>query len=306
MKKRIAAIGEVLWDNYGDTRYIGGAPFNFSYFINSLGEEGMIISRIGQDEPGEDILKQMNLKQMSAKYVQKDSLHPTGRVSVTLDIKGTPSFIIHRDVAFDYISFEKKLKPLSTDLNAICFGTLAQRNKTSEKTIHLFLQKIKQYNPASLIIFDINIRQNFYSFEMIEASLVKSDILKLNEDEILLLKNLYHKETDDKEFMKWLAEKYNLKLICLTMAEKGALVISADEEIFSPGYRVNAIDTVGSGDAFTAGFVYKYLNNASLQESADFANLMGGYVAEHKGATPPVGKERLEIFRKHRCPVDVC
>jgi len=170
----------------------------------------------------------------------------------------------------------------------------------------LFLQKIKQYNPASLIIFDINIRQNFYSFEMIEASLVKSDILKLNEDEILLLKNLYHKETDDKEFMKWLAEKYNLKLICLTMAEKGALVISADEEIFSPGYRVNAIDTVGSGDAFTAGFVYKYLNNASLQESADFANLMGGYVAEHKGATPPVGKERLEIFRKHRCPVDVC
>lgn len=287
-------IGEILWDILGKEKHLGGAPFNFAYYTKSLGEEGIIISRIGKDQLGDEILNILERLRISNQGIQSDEIYPTGKVLVTIDQGGEPSFHILERVAYDYIVADKPILEMVEDADAVCFGTLAQRCETSRKSIQAIVEAARK----ATIIYDINLRQNFYSLDIIERSVSLSHILKLNDKEITILKHLFQQEkmiNDD--FLLKLLESYNLKLICVTLGKNGCILRAEQEHIYSPGYRVEIVDTVGSGDAFTAGLIYRYLRGDGLPQIADFANLFGAYIATQRGATPPVDLEKLERFR---------
>ena len=283
---KAVAIGEILWDIFKDTKHLGGAPFNFSYFAGILGAESRIVSRIGDDDLGKEILSILKKEGINSQHIQIDPFRPTGKVLVNTSEPKSPEYNIVEDVAYDYMEAREEDIKLIRESDIICFGSLAQRNPKSRETIQSLLKEAKR----ALIIYDINIRQSFYSKEIVEKSLYSSDILKLNKEEMDLLKSLLNlnKSASDEEVSLQIIGKYLLKLVCLTDGEKGCSVFSKEESILSKGYHVKVEDTVGSGDAFTAAFTIKYLETKDIKKAADFSNLMGGYVASQKGATPKI------------------
>ena len=294
---KAVAIGEILWDIFGETKYLGGAPFNFSYFAGILGAESRIISRIGDDELGREILLTLRKRGIDSNHIQIDCLHPTGKVLVDIPASECPKYNIIKDVAYDYLKAKKEDIELVRKSDILCFGTLAQRNQKGRETIQFLVKEAKR----ALIIYDINIRQNFYSKEIIETSLYLSNILKLNKEEMTFLKDLlgFDKSISDKDASLQIIDKYKLKLVCLTDGERGCSVFSKEKTIFSKAIEVKVKDTVGSGDAFAASFAIKYLETGDIKESANFANLIGGYVASKRGATPEIDWPEIENLGEH-------
>ena len=291
---KAVTIGEILWDIFKDAKYLGGAPFNFSYFAGILGAESRIISRIGDDDLGKEILSILNKKGINSQHIQIDPFHPTGKVLVDTSQPNSPKYNIVEDVAYDYIEAREEDIRLIRKSDIICFGTLAQRNPKSREIIQFLLKEAKR----ALIIYDINIRGKFYSKEIIEESLYLSDILKLNKEEMDFLKNLLNlnKFASNEEASLRMIEKYLLKIICLTDGDKGCYVFSKEENILSKGYNVKVEDTVGSGDAFATTFAIKYLETKDIKKAADFSNLIGGYVASQRGATPKINWRDVKLI----------
>jgi fructokinase len=289
---KTVAIGEILWDIFGDIKHLGGAPFNFSYFAGVLGAESTILSGISNDELGKEILSILKKKGINSRHIQIDPFHPTGKVLVDTSEPGCPKYNILKDVAYDYLELREKDIELVRESDILCFGTLAQRNGKSRETIQSLLTEAQK----ALIIYDINIRQNFYSEEVIEKSLYLSDVLKLNKEEMDFLRGSlgFDKSASIKDVSLQLLDKYDLQLICITNGREGCQMFSEKEDISSQGYKVKVEDTVGSGDAFTAGFATRYVETGNIKESADFANLIGGYVASKSGATPEIDWEEIK------------
>ncbi len=281
----VVGLGEILWDLLPTGRQLGGAPANFAYCSHLLGERAVVASRIGSDHLGKAAREAMLSKGITDQFLQTDPSHETGTVHVHLDAEGQPRFEIIEPVAWDFLEWTPTWQALSESADAVCFGSLAQRSSESHRTIVEFLRATRS---NALRIFDVNLRQDFYSFEIISDSLSQASIVKLNQEEVPLVRELLDINSKDEfSFCKEVIEKFKLQLMCITRGSNGSLLCNQTSEDEHPGFRIQVKDTVGAGDAFTAALVREYLRGASLAEINDSANRMGAWVASSAGAMPP-------------------
>ncbi len=296
MKKfTTVGLGELLWDIFPESRQLGGAPANFGYMTSLLGDEGIVASRVGNDELGEDAKHSLEQLGLTTAYIQNDATYRTGIVQVEVDAKGQPTFQIAAPAAWDAFEWTAGWHTLAQRADALCFGSLAQRCAQSRQTIHSFLKTIRSETTR---VFDVNLRQSFYSSQILADSAKQADIIKLNHDELPTVVQLlgfpFH---DEDSAAQWLLHTFHIKLVCITRGARGSLLVSEYAKHEHPGIPVQVADTVGSGDAFTAGLVYHYLRRASLATMNQAANRMGSWVASQTGATPARDEARLASIR---------
>jgi len=292
MKKKVVGLGEVLWDMLPRGACLGGAPANFAYITTLMGDQGIVASRVGEDSPGLEALQRMEELGIDIDYVQTDREHPTGLVNVELDGNGRAQFEIRQPVAWDFLEWTRDWKQVAERADAVCFGSLAQRSERSRTTIQQFLAATL---PGTVKVFDVNLRQSYYSREILWQSMRLADIVKLNDDELPKIMRLMEEpHTDDLSSAKRLSQDYDLKVVCITRGDKGSLLVRGDDASEHPGFRVRVADTVGSGDAFTAGLLHEYLHGASLDLMNEVANLVGAWVASEVGAMPTPKRGALE------------
>ncbi len=280
----IVGLGELLWDCLPEGRKLGGAPANFAYHANILGNKGITATRIGTDELGNEAVSILEKAGLDTSYIQRDPVHPTGTVDVTVDAKGHANYTFASNTAWDYMDLSPAWQTLAQTADAVCFGSLGQRSIISREAILGFLEMVP---PTTLRVFDVNLRQNFYNAEILERSLQYCDILKLNEQELPTLANLLNIPwNDEKDALERIRHRYKLTLMCYTRSDKGSYFVSATECCDHPGYRIEVADTIGAGDAFTAAVVHNYLQKKSLGEIAEAASRRGAWVATQAGAMP--------------------
>lgn len=291
----VVGIGELLWDLLPEGKQLGGAPANFAYMTGLLGDEGLVVSRVGNDALGRSAARRLHRIGLKSTYLQLDSTHRTGTANVSLDGAGQPTFEFADSIAWDFFQWTTEWHELAEKADAVCFGSLAQRSPRSRATIRAFLQAVRK---DAVRIFDVNLRPPFYSAETLDESLRLTDIVKLNHDELAAVaKLLGHTSEDELSAARWLRDTYKLKLVCVTRAEKGSLLVAEKETSDHPGREVHVADTVGAGDAFTAALVYHYLRHGSLETLSEAANRMGSWVAGLVGATPARDNRELERIR---------
>ena len=279
-KKVIVGIGEILWDMLPSGKALGGAPANFAYHATRLGEEGWAVSAIGPDALGREILDIVAEKRLKSLISCTDK--PTGTVQVELDAKGVPTYTIMEDVAWDNIPFTPEMEALARHADAVCFGSLVQRMASRESVLRF----LRATRPDTLKVFDINLRQHYYSREVLEESLKLADILKINDEEIRIVADLFGLEGDDVAACRALIGRYDLRLVILTKGADGSEVITAGETIPQPAGEAKVVDTVGAGDSFTAAFVVAYLRGDSLADAQRLASDTAAFVCSCKGAMP--------------------
>lgn len=288
----VVGLGELLWDLLPSGRQLGGAPANFAYGSHLLGNRAMIASRIGADELGREIRRRLLDGGMSDEFLQVDSTHPTGTVSVEVDAEGRPNFDIRYPAAWDFLEWNERWCALAQSADAVCFGSLAQRSAPSRATILNFLD---QTRPEALRIFDVNFRKSSYSRPIVMDSIRRAKMVKLSQEELpRVAEMLTIPEHDDRRFAATLIERFGLSLVSITRGAQGSLLVSSTHFDEHPGFRVEVKDTVGSGDAFTAGLVHQYLRAGSLARMNETANQMGAWVASCSGAMPLPPEAGLE------------
>lgn len=280
MKKIIVGIGEILWDMLPSGKALGGAPANFAYHAGRLGEEGWAVSAVGDDSLGREILDLVASKGLHSMIAVTDK--PTGTVQVELDDRGVPTYNIMEDVAWDNIPFTPEMEELAKRADAVCFGSLVQR-MNSRSSVMRFIRAMR---PDALKVFDINLRQHYYSCEVIEESLMLADILKINDEEIRIVAGMLGLSDDAVTACRELIGNFGLKLVILTKGPEGSEVITADKVIPQGVDDVEIVDTVGAGDSFTAAFTVAYLRGDSLAEAQRLASETASYVCSRKGAMP--------------------
>jgi fructokinase len=285
-KPLIAGIGELLWDLLPSGKKLGGAPCNFAFHAMQAGCDAYAISAIGKDELGTELKHYLHELGLSDQYVQ-ENVFPTSTVTVKLDENGSPEFIIHENVAWDHILWNKDMEKLAKKIDALCFGSLAQRNPESEHSIKSFIQATK---PACLKVFDINLRQNYYSREIIINSLQLSDVLKLNEDELPVVSGYLDLNGNTELQLEQILSHFNLKYVVYTLGSNGSIIKSNTESSFMMVPKVSVADTVGAGDAFTAIFIAGVLKDIPLREIHKMATEIAAYVCTQKGATPKLNR----------------
>ena len=289
----ILGVGEVLWDLLPSGPRLGGAPGNFAFHCQQLGHPSRIVSRIGGDERGVDLRAALHDLGISLESIQSDPNHPTGTVSVAIDDRGQPHYTITANVAWDYLEWQKPHEDLSRAAPAICFGSLAQRCPVSRATIRQILDDSRHTERPPLRVFDMNLRQDFFDRDTIDESLQRCDWLKLNDDELEILLNLFAwPHVPPANTLARLRKRYSLDLVCLTRGEHGCLVQTAAEEIALPGMPIQVADTVGAGDAFTAGLLCLTLEGQPVQ-AAEFANRYAARVAAEVGGTPRIDRREI-------------
>jgi fructokinase len=294
---RVIGLGELLWDDFPDGRRPGGAPANFAFQANQLGCHGQVVTRVGVDSSGDELLAELSAKGLDLSAVQRDADHPTGRVSVTLDAHGHPQYVIHAGAAWDFLQQDAALEVALRAASAVCFGTLAQRSPASRAAIQAAVRLV----PAgALRVYDVNLRQNYYAREWIEASLRHADIVKLNDEEVAILSGLLELPGDEAAFGKQLIADFGPRLVCVTRGARGCLLVSADAVHDIPGRAVKVADTVGAGDAFTAGLVASQLRGWPLPLCGEFANRVGGLVASRPGAMPDLKREFAQLLAQYQ------
>jgi fructokinase len=291
-KYTIVGLGELLWDLFPSGKKLGGAPANFAYIASLLGDYGIPASRLGRDLLGEEALLRLTELGLPASFIQEDADHPTGTVEVHVDDRGQPRFDIAEGVAWDFLEWTPQWQVLAEQADAVCFGSLAQRSPRSRSTIRAFLRATRR---DAVRVFDVNLRQNFYSAEVLSESMKLATIVKLNHEELPKISHMLGLNLEDAEAAaRLLIARYNLKLICVTRGDAGSMLVTAAESHSHPGVRVKVADTVGAGDAFTAALVHEYLCGASLENMNEISNRMGAWVASEVGATPVLKPGGLE------------
>lgn len=279
----VVGLGEVLWDCFGSSRRPGGAPANVAFHASQLGHRGVICSRVGTDEAGDELLAYLADRGLDVSHIQLDTARATGYVTVDSTDPGRPSYVIHENVAWDYLEFGRPLERLMGEASAVCFGTLAQRSPRSRETIHRCLSSARD----ALVVYDVNLRQSWYHRDWIERSLGASQIVKLNSEEVSALGEvLAVGSKEPQSFAAALRDRFGVELVCITRAERGCLLIGADETVDVPGIEVEVADAVGAGDAFTAALISARLRGWSVSAAARFANRVGALVAGRPGAMP--------------------
>ena len=279
----LVGLGELLWDLLPQGRQMGGAPANFAYHAAAWGERGIVASCVGADPSGRELLRRLRGLGLSVRHVAADPSHPTGTVSVRLDARGVPEFTIHENVAWDYLPWTPALQTLAEEADAVCFGSLAQRNAASRGTIERFLDATGAH---CLRILDINLRQTFYTREVIERSLARSCVLKLNDGELPVLAQLLGIPGDIREVLARLRRQFALQMIVLTRGAQGSLLLTEQATLEHPGTRVTVADTVGAGDAFTAAVAVGLLRGDTLADIQIKADRVAAYVCTQAGGTP--------------------
>lgn len=291
-KFTIVGLGELLWDLLPSGKQLGGAPANFAYITNLLGNNGIPASRIGTDSLADEALQRLTELGLVTTFVQRDPIHPTGTVKVEIDNSGQPTFDILESVAWDFLEWLPAWQNLATTADAVCFGSLAQRSLQSRSTIRNFLHATR---PETVRIFDVNLRQSFYTAEILAESMRLATIAKLNHEELPKIMRLFEAEHGSEiNSARRLLSLYNLKLVCITRGANGSLLMSPGEYNEHPGIKIKIADTVGAGDAFTAALVHGYLQKTNLSQINETANRVGAWVASQPGATPPLGAGGLE------------
>lgn len=284
MNRYIVGIGEALWDCLPEGRKIGGAPANFAFHAGQFGFQSLAVSAIGNDELGDEILEELNQRNLCNLLERVD--FPTGTVQVALDEKGIPCYEILEGVAWDNIPYSEKLDEIARNRQVVCFGSLAQRNEVSRETINRFIDAMPE-SEDSLKVFDINLRQNFYDEEIITSSLKKCNVLKLNDEELVIVGRMFgYPELSQSEACRRILDAYGLKMLILTCGTDGSYVFTAGETSFHPTPKVEVADTVGAGDSFTVSFIASILKGKSILEAHRCAVEVSAYVCTQNGAMP--------------------
>jgi len=278
----VIGIGEILWDIFPKQKILGGAPANFAYHASQFGFSGCVASAIGKDALGKGILDALAEKKLNFLIESVD--YPTGTVRVTLNAQGVPQYEICENAAWDNIPFTKHTKELALDCSAVCFGSLAQRKETSRKTIYSLLELVPK---NAYKIFDINLRQHFYNKEIIHESLLRCNMLKVNDEEVAEVARLFEfAEMTEQEICLHLLKKYNLKIVVETKGAIGSYVFTADETSYLETPKVHVADTVGAGDSFTGAFIAALLQGKTIQKAHQLAVEISAYVCTQCGAMP--------------------
>lgn len=291
MGKYIIGLGEALWDVLPEGKKLGGAPANFAFHAGQFGFDAMAVSAVGKDALGDETLKSFDEKEL--KYVMPRVDFPTGTVQVTLDAQGVPTYDIKQGVAWDNIPFTPELEAAAKNCRAVCWGSLAQRSEVSRKTIHKFLDATPK---DCLKIFDINLRQNFYDKDILRESMRRCDILKINDEELVIIGRMFGYPGLDIMNKCWLIlGKYNLKMLVLTCGVNGSYVFSPGSMSFQDTPKVKVADTVGAGDSFTGSFCASILAGKTIPEAHERAVKVSAYVCTQNGAMPRLPKEYTEL-----------
>ena len=291
----IVGVGELVWDLLPEGPQGGGAPFNFAFHCHQLGHPAIIVSRVGDDELGHRLRAEVNDRGLTDQFVQTDSQHATGTVQVQINESGQPAYAIAENVAYDFLEWDWRLEELARSARAVCFGTLAQRCVESRETIRRFIQTTRQ-RAGVVRVFDVNLRQQYGTRDQVEALLHLADWIKLNEQELLTLRRWFDLRGGDVDALEQLCANAPMRLACLTRGERGCLLWNKEDVIDDPGIRVPVVDTVGAGDAFTAGLLIQVLEGSTLRQAAEFANRLAALVASRRGATPTINRVEVEAL----------
>lgn len=290
---KILCVGEILWDMLPDGAKAGGAPMNVALHLRKFGFDVGFAGRIGFDKLGRDLKDFLISQGLDVSLLQVDSDLPTSTVQVYLEANNQVRFEIVDNVAWDRIELIDALAKASREASVIIYGTLASRHTFTRETI----LKMLNNNNNCLKLIDVNLRPPFNKQNVIEELIYKADIAKLNDDELKIIAGWYGKVGDEKLLTKWFAEKYNCEIVCVTKGGNGSLVFTKDKIFEHPGYKVTVVDTVGSGDAFLAGFLYIYLTEGKLDKALDYACATGALVATKAGGTPDYQSDEIERIK---------
>lgn len=284
MNEIVVGMGEALWDVLPEGKKIGGAPANFAYHVSQFGLPSCVVSAIGDDALGKEIIENFTSKGLDQLIAEVP--YPTGTVQVEIDQTGIPLYDIKENVAWDNIPYTEHLDALAKRTKAVCFGSLAQRNVVSRETINHFLDTMPK-DDDSLIVFDVNLRQGFYNKEILCKSMQNCNILKINDEELITVCRMFGYPGIDLQDKCWiLLGKYNLKMLILTCGINGSYVFTPGNVSFQPTPKVEVADTVGAGDSFTAAFIASILKGKSVTEAHSIAVKTSAFVCTQKGAMP--------------------
>ncbi len=292
MKGIVIGMGEALWDVLPEGKKIGGAPANFAYHVSQFGLPSCVVSAVGDDALGHEIVENFTSKGLN--HLIETVPYPTGTVQVEIDQAGVPQYEIKENVAWDNIVYNDMLQDLAVNTKAVCFGSLAQRNVVSRTTINRFLDAIPAENDP-LIVFDVNLRQGFYNKEILCNSMERCNVLKINDEELVAISRMFGYPGIDLQDKCWiLLGKYNLKMLILTCGINGSYVFTPGNVSFQPTPTVEVADTVGAGDSFTAAFISSILKGKSVAEAHSCAVQTSAFVCTKKGAMPLLPAELTE------------
>lgn len=284
MNEIVVGMGEALWDVLPEGKKIGGAPANFAYHVSQFGLPSCVVSAIGDDALGKEIIENFTSKGLDQLIAEVP--YPTGTVQVEIDQTGIPLYDIKENVAWDNIPYSEHLDALAKRTKAVCFGSLAQRNVVSRETINHFFDTMPK-DDDSLIVFDVNLRQGFYNKKILCKSMQNCNILKINDEELITVSSMFGYPGIDLQDKCWiLLGKYNLKMLILTCGINGSYVFTPGNVSFQPTPKVEVADTVGAGDSFTAAFIASILKGKSVTEAHTIAVKTSAYVCTQKGAMP--------------------
>lgn len=284
MNDIVVGMGEALWDVLPEGKKIGGAPANFAYHVSQFGLPSRVVSAIGNDPLGREIVENFTSKGLN--HLIEEVPYPTGTVQVEIDPAGVPQYDIKENVAWDNIPYTTRLEALAGQTRAVCFGSLAQRNVVSRDTINRFLDAMPQ-TADSIVVFDVNLRQGFYTKEILCNSMKRCNILKINDEELVTVSRMFGYPGIDLQDKCWiLLGKYNLRMLILTCGINGSYVFTPGNVSFQPTPKVEVADTVGAGDSFTAAFIASLLKGKSVAEAHALAVRTSAFVCTRKGAMP--------------------
>lgn len=289
MKQSVIGIGEALFDVLPEGKKLGGAPANFAYHVSQFGIESCAVSAKGDDELGKELIAELDVHHLNYQIETVD--YPTGTVQVSLDANGIPAYDIKEGAAWDNMPFTPALEEKAKNCTAVCFGSLAQRNEVSRNTIHRFLDTMPN-EEGRYKVFDINLRQGFFTKEIITESIKRCNILKINDEELITISRLFGYPGIDLQNKCWLLlGKYNLKMLILTCGVNGSYVFTPGEVSYIETPNVEVADTVGAGDSFTGAFVASILRGKSVREAHELAVKVSAYVCTQNGAMPVLPEE---------------
>ena len=289
MKQSVIGIGEALFDVLPEGKKLGGAPANFAYHVSQFGIESCAVSAKGDDELGKELIAELDVHHLNYQIETVD--YPTGTVQVSLDANGIPAYDIKEGAAWDNMPFTPALEEKAKNCTAVCFGSLAQRNEVSRNTIYRFLDTMPN-EEGRYKVFDINLRQGFFTKEIITESIKRCNILKINDEELITIGRLFGYPGIDLQNKCWLLlGKYNLKMLILTCGVNGSYVFTPGEVSYIETPKVEVADTVGAGDSFTGAFVASILRGKSVREAHELAVKVSAYVCTQNGAMPVLPEE---------------